>query len=55
MLKNNDQKRIACPRCGNIELCEGKPGEKLIITCQKCNAKGTFNFPNLENSQKNNY
>jgi ABC-2 type transport system ATP-binding protein len=39
------QKKIRCPKCKNIITINGKPGEKIFITCKKCNTKGKFTFP----------
>ena len=39
------QKNIRCPKCKNIITINGQPGEKIFITCQKCNTKGKFIFP----------
>jgi len=42
------QKNLMCPNCKNKITIEGKPGEKVFITCQKCNTKGVFSFPEEE-------
>lgn len=39
------QKKLRCPKCKNIITINGQPGEKIFITCQKCNTKGKFIFP----------
>jgi len=42
------QKNLMCPNCKNKITIEGNPGEKVFITCQKCNTKGVFSFPEEE-------
>ena len=42
------QKKIMCPNCKNIITIKGNPGEKVYITCQKCNTKGVFTYPKEE-------
>jgi len=39
------KKTIMCPKCKNQVTIEGDPGEKVYITCSKCNTKGVFTFP----------
>lgn len=39
------QKNIMCPNCKNKITIEGKPGEKVYLTCPKCNTNGVFYFP----------
>jgi len=39
------QKNIMCPNCKNEITIEGNPGEKIYITCPKCNTNGFFSFP----------
>ena len=38
-------KTIKCPDCDNMVTVTGSPGEKTVINCSKCNAKGVFTFP----------
>ena len=38
-------KTIKCPSCGTQVTIQGNPGEKITITCSKCNLKGTFSIP----------
>jgi len=38
-------KTIKCPSCGAHVTIQGNPGEKITITCSKCNLKGTFSIP----------
>jgi ABC-type multidrug transport system ATPase subunit len=38
-------KTIMCPNCKHQLTIEGTPGERKLITCPKCNAKGAFSFP----------
>jgi ABC-2 type transport system ATP-binding protein len=42
------QKKIMCPNCKNKISVEGNPGEKVNITCAKCDTKGVFTFPQEE-------
>ncbi len=46
------QKQLMCPNCKNIITIEGKPGEKVFITCPKCNTKGYYLFIKKELLQK---
>jgi ABC-type multidrug transport system ATPase subunit len=39
------KKIIMCPNCKSKITTEGNPGEKIFITCPKCNTKGKFTFP----------
>ena len=39
------KKNIMCPNCKNKITIDGNPGEKIFITCPKCNTKGKFTFP----------
>jgi len=39
------EKKIMCPKCKNELIVNGKPDEKIYITCPKCNTYGTFTFP----------
>jgi len=50
------QKNIMCPNCKNKITIEGNFGEKIFITCPKCNTKGVFSFPKdelMDKSQSN--
>ncbi|MCK4365254.1 MAG: hypothetical protein KAW45_04335, partial [Thermoplasmatales archaeon] len=38
-------KTIICPDCKNKVTLQGDPGEKIQVTCPKCNQKGIFTFP----------
>ncbi len=42
------EKKAKCPRCGEITTLQGHPGEKIILTCPKCNTKGYFIMPKIE-------
>jgi ABC-2 type transport system ATP-binding protein len=42
------QKNLMCPNCKNIIEIEGEPGEKVFITCPRCNINGFFSFPKEE-------
>jgi hypothetical protein len=37
--------KIMCPQCKHQFTVQGKPEEKLHMTCPKCNTYGTFNVP----------
>jgi len=39
------EKTIMCPVCKNKIKIQGQPGEKINITCPKCQTKGIFTFP----------
>lgn len=34
-----------CPKCGTHKTIEGKAGERKVLTCDNCNAKGRGSFP----------
>ena len=36
--------KIQCPKCKHQFTIQGKPQEKIYITCPKCNTPGTFTF-----------
>ena len=47
-LRSSDQMvemKIMCPQCKHQFNVQGKPEEKLHVTCPKCNTYGTFNVP----------
>lgn len=37
--------KVQCPKCGYQLTVEGKPDEKIYITCPQCKTYGTFTFP----------
>jgi len=37
-------KKVVCPRCKNITIVQGNPGERIEIMCSKCNGRGYFRF-----------
>jgi len=39
------EKTIMCPNCKNKLTIQGNPGEKIYITCPKCDTKGKYIFP----------
>jgi len=45
--------KIQCPNCKHQLTVQGKPSEKIFITCPQCNTPGSFTFPsgNLGNEQ----
>lgn len=42
---------IACPTCQHQMDVEGEPGERLLLTCPQCKAKGFFFFPSQTGMQ----
>ncbi len=46
------QKNIMCPNCKNKFTVEGNPGEKIRITCPKCDTSGYFYFPKEKPTSK---
>ena len=42
--KESITKNIKCPSCGVIKEVQGVLGERLKITCSKCNQKGFVQF-----------
>ncbi len=41
---NKLKKFLKCPKCKNIVEIKGEPGEKVILTCEKCSFKGYYQF-----------
>ena len=41
-----------CPNCGEIAEVYGTHGEKVVVTCPKCNTKGQLQFPLVEEKKK---
>ncbi len=39
------RRTVACPHCHMQETCEGKPGQKIILTCPRCGTRGYVSFP----------
>jgi hypothetical protein len=37
--------KIQCPNCKHQLTVEGKPSEKIYVTCPQCKTYGTFTFP----------
>lgn len=37
-------KTIKCPSCGETQEVQGVLGERVEVTCKKCNGKGVFHF-----------
>ncbi len=54
MNKRNKEQFIKCPNCGEIVHIQGSSGEKREIICPKCDFKGSFEFPKVEKSVKEN-
>ena len=52
MQDKNISKKVKCPTCNNIIEIMGIPGEKKIITCEKCKLKGYFKFDDSTEEQK---
>ena len=42
--KKSITKNIKCPSCEEIKEVQGTLGERVKITCSKCNMKGVFQF-----------
>jgi len=42
--KNIITKTIICAACGETQEVQGTLGERVEVTCKKCNSKGVFNF-----------
>ncbi|HVQ00506.1 MAG TPA: ATP-binding cassette domain-containing protein [Candidatus Thermoplasmatota archaeon] len=38
-------RNFKCPSCGHVAAFSGRPNEKVIVTCQSCNMKGTITLP----------
>ena len=38
-------KNVICPSCHSKIPCEGKPGEKIKLSCPNCKRKGVIEFP----------
>jgi len=41
-------KKFRCPSCSTISRFSGAPGERRVISCPQCNAKGVIQFPGGE-------
>jgi phage FluMu protein Com len=44
--------KIMCPKCKHQLTVQGKPEEKIYVTCPKCNTYGTFTFPMEKSDSK---
>ena len=38
-------KTVKCPKCQHLITISGNPGEKIHLTCSKCNTQGVYTFP----------
>jgi flagellar protein FlaI len=38
------RKIAICPQCGTKIICEGEPGQKVVIECDNCGKKGLVSF-----------
>ena len=38
-------RNFKCPSCGHVAAFSGRPNEKVIVTCQSCELKGTITMP----------
>jgi ABC-2 type transport system ATP-binding protein len=38
-------RNFKCPSCGHIAAYSGRPNEKVIVSCQSCNTRGTITLP----------
>jgi ABC-2 type transport system ATP-binding protein len=41
-------KTAMCPGCKTHVTIQGNPGEKILVTCPKCNLKGYFTIPGVK-------
>ena len=41
-------KTAMCPSCKTHVIIQGNPGEKILVTCPKCNLKGYFTIPGVK-------
>ena len=41
----NSKKTFTCPNCNKHVTIQGKPGQKLFVTCPDCGSKGFVSFP----------
>ncbi|MEA2053647.1 MAG: ATP-binding cassette domain-containing protein [Candidatus Thermoplasmatota archaeon] len=46
------EKTVRCPHCKNKVTIQGNPGEKIYLTCPKCNKKDIFTFPETKSELK---
>lgn len=42
--KEKITKTIKCPSCGETKQVQGRIGDRVMVTCSKCNSKGFFQF-----------
>ena len=40
-----EEVKISCPTCRHQFMVQGKPAEKIYVTCPQCKTYGTFMFP----------
>ena len=38
------RKIAICPQCSTKIVCEGEPGQKVVIECDNCGKKGLVSF-----------
>ena len=38
------EKKVQCPKCGNIITSSGNPGDVVVLTCPSCGVKGKVTF-----------
>jgi len=41
------QKHVRCPTCKTVQICNGSPGEIVIVTCPSCGLRGKVTFDHL--------
>ena len=46
------EKKISCPKCDNELIVKGNIGDKINVTCPKCNTYGTYTFHKDKDSKK---
>ena len=41
------EKKVKCPKCGNINTISGNPGDVIKITCSSCGTPGKITFKSI--------
>ena len=44
-IEEMEEVKISCPTCRHQFMVQGKPAEKIYVTCPQCKTYGTFTFP----------
>lgn len=42
--RKKEEKHVICPQCETKIICEGKPGQKIMVKCPNCGEEGAVVF-----------